>query len=38
VKTKVQLFQEDAARNQMREVTRPEKTEKNDKTEKAAKP
>jgi hypothetical protein len=38
VKTKFQLFKEDAARNQMREVTRPEKTEKNDKTEKAAKP
>ncbi len=38
VKTKFQLFKEDAARNQMREVTKPEKPEKNDKTEKAAQP
>ena len=38
VKTKFQLFKEDAARNQMREVTKPEKPEKNDKTEKAEQP
>ena len=38
VKTKFQLFKEDAAKNPMRELTKPEKAEKTEKTEKPETP